>query len=76
MTSVAKTTALVLEKHDGEELSPRVRELRVKIQDKDYIDMAIGRIAQVISRRLVEEPETLVVHGGNFPVPVQRWQER
>ena len=46
---------------DGErgEISPRLLELRIKIHDKEYVNNAIQRIAQVISRKLVEEPEEL-----------------
>lgn len=40
-------------------LSPKVIELRSKIHDEDYINNAIQRIAQVISRKLVENPEEL-----------------
>jgi len=36
-------------------ISPRVLELRSKIQNKDYVDFAVQRIAQVLSRRIVED---------------------
>ncbi len=48
---------LVLEKES--ELSPRLLELRQKIHDEEYLNNAIQRIAQVISRKLVEDPEEL-----------------
>ena len=48
---------LVLERE--EELSPRLLELREKIHDKDYLNNAIFRIAQVISRKLVADPDEL-----------------
>ena len=48
---------LVLERE--EELSPRLMELRLKIHDEDYLNNAIQRIAQVISRKLVEDPDEL-----------------
>ncbi|MCR5401598.1 MAG: hypothetical protein K6E78_08395 [Treponema sp.] len=48
---------LVLEKDC--ELSPRLMELRMKIHDEEYLNNAIQRIAQVISRKLVEDPEEL-----------------
>lgn len=48
---------LVLERK--QEISPRLLELREKIQDKEYLDNAIQRIAQVISRKLVENAEEL-----------------
>lgn len=38
-------------------LSPRIMELRKKIQNPDYIDFAVQRIAQVLSRRIVEDNE-------------------
>jgi|WetSurMetagenome_2_1015567.scaffolds.fasta_scaffold114107_4 hypothetical protein len=56
MISGDKSAVVVLEKQK-EELSPRVLELRKKIQDKSYMDTAIQRIAQVISRKLVENPD-------------------
>lgn len=40
-------------------MSPKVIELRSKIHDEDYINNAIQRIAQVISKKLVENPEEL-----------------
>lgn len=40
-------------------LSPKVLELRNKIHDEDYLNNAIQRIAQVISKKLVENPEEL-----------------
>ena len=39
--------------------SPRVMELRQKIHDAEYVDFAVQRIAQVLSRRLVEGEEQL-----------------
>ncbi len=49
---------LVLEKADNC-LDPRLLDLRKKIHDEDYVNNAIQRIAQVISRKLVERPEEL-----------------
>lgn len=40
-------------------LSQRLLDLRVKIQQQDYLDNAILRIAQVISKKIVENPEEL-----------------
>ena len=37
--------------------SDRVLELRKKIHDSEYIDFAVQRIAQVLSRKLVEDSE-------------------
>ncbi len=39
------------------QFSPRIMELRAKIQDSEYLDFAIQRIAQVLSLRLVEDKE-------------------
>ncbi|MBD5399153.1 MAG: hypothetical protein HDR51_01755 [Treponema sp.] len=52
------TRTLVLDRGKNT-LSPRLLELRIKIHDKEYVNNAIQRIAQVISRKLVEEPEEL-----------------
>lgn len=59
---MTNTATVVLEKHDESELSPRILELRKKIQDSAYLDNAVQRIAQVISRRLVEEPDSVFVN--------------
>ena len=40
-------------------LSSRILELRKKIQNQEYIDNAIWRIAQVISCHLIEDPDEL-----------------
>ena len=53
------TTTMVLEKTDESRLSPRLLELRKKIYTQEYLDNAIQRIAMVISRKLVENPEEL-----------------
>ncbi len=37
----------------------KVLELRRKIHDKDYINNAVQRIAQVISKKLVEKSDEL-----------------
>jgi hypothetical protein len=58
MISGIKTAALILEKKEEKEILPaRVLELRAKIQDEEYIDNAIQRIAQVLSRKLIEDPD-------------------
>ena len=53
------TTTMVPEKTDESRLSPRLLELRKKIYTQEYLDNAIQRIAMVISRKLVENPEEL-----------------
>ena len=59
VSSVSSSTTLVLEKTEEEQLSQRILELRKKIYKEDYINNAIQRIAQVISNKLVENPEEL-----------------
>ena len=53
------TTTMVLEKTSEKTLSPRLLELRKKIYTQEFLDSAIQRIAMVISRKLVENPEEL-----------------
>ncbi|MCK9169408.1 MAG: hypothetical protein M0P01_03265 [Treponema sp.] len=55
MISSGKTATLVREKE--KRFSARLLELRAKIQDEEYIDNAIQRIAQVISKKLMEDPD-------------------
>ena len=55
------TATMVLEKTDDVELSPRILELRKKIQSSEYIDNAIMRIAQVISNKLMENSDELKI---------------
>lgn len=38
-------------------ISPRLLELRKKIHDEEYINNAVQRIAQVMSKRLMENRE-------------------
>lgn len=52
MNAILKTASST-----GSNVSPRVVELREKIQNKDYLDFAVQRIAQVLSRRIVESTE-------------------
>lgn len=54
-TAAAKADSAVQAQQDKEGLSPRILELRRKIHDSSYLDDAIARIAQVISRNLVED---------------------
>lgn len=56
-TTTASNT-LVLEREE-EALSPRLLELRQKIHSEEYLENAIQRIAQVISGKLVENPDEL-----------------
>ena len=53
------TSTLVLEKPNDLEMSPRILELRKKIQNQEYLDNAIQRIAQVISSHLIDNSEEL-----------------
>ncbi|MBR5933982.1 MAG: hypothetical protein IK002_08365 [Treponema sp.] len=62
MVAVETLTSCVdvaLEEEPVEILSPKVIELRSKIHDEAYLNNAIQRIAQVISKKLVENPEEL-----------------
>ena len=52
-------TTLVLERTETVDLSPRILELREKIQNQEYLDNAIQRIAQVISNHLIDDPDEL-----------------
>ena len=60
------TTTLVLERTDERKLSPRILELREKIHNEEYLNNAIQRIAQVISKKLVENPEELKLREWQF----------
>ncbi len=53
------TVTEVFEKNKVADLPPRILELRKKIHNREYIDNAIQRIAQVISNHLIENPEEL-----------------
>ena len=62
MISGGKSTGaatLVLERTETVDLSPRILELREKIQNQEYLDTAIQRIAQVISNHLIDDPDEL-----------------
>ena len=62
MISGGKSTGvatLVLERTETVDLSPRILELREKIQNQEYLDNAIQRIAQVISNHLIDDPDEL-----------------
>lgn len=48
------------------EFSPRVMELRTKIRDAQYVEYAVQRIAQVLSRKLVDDNEQLFVQSRRF----------
>ena len=62
MISGGKSTGaatLVLERTENVDLPPRILELREKIQNQEYLDNAIQRIAQVISNHLIDDPDEL-----------------
>lgn len=63
MISAAGTAMLALEKDKCEELPPRLKELRKKIRDPEYIEGAVQRIAQVISKKIIESPEDDLIFG-------------
>lgn len=58
-STLSGSNTIVLEKNDDSGLSPRLLELRKKIYNEEYLNNAIQRIAQVISRKLVETPDEL-----------------
>ena len=43
----------------GVKYSDRVLELKKKIHDSEYVDFAVQRIAQVLSKKLVEDSERI-----------------
>lgn len=45
--------------YECEDLPPRLLALRAKIHDSSYLDNAINRIASVISRNMVDNPDEL-----------------
>ena len=49
MTAISKSV--------NNQFSDRVLELRRKIHDSEYVDSAVKSIAQVLSRKLVEDSE-------------------
>lgn len=51
MNSTSKTVA------SNGPFSAKVMELRVKIHDAEYVESAVQRIAQVLSRKIVEDNE-------------------
>lgn len=55
------TSVLILEKEDEQNLPPRILELRKKIHDADYLNDAVQRIAFVISQKLVDNPDELML---------------
>ncbi len=55
------TTVLVLDQEEEQKLSPRILELRKKIHDADYLNDAVQRIAFVISQKLIDNPEELML---------------
>ncbi|HAC32170.1 MAG: hypothetical protein IKS30_03125 [Treponema sp.] len=59
MTSISKS--------DGVVYSDRVLELRQKIHDVEYMDFAVQRIAQVLSRKLVEDSDRIYAGRKNEP---------
>ena len=52
---------LILDKEEEAQLSPRILELRKKIHDADYLNDAVQRIAFVISQKLIDNPEELML---------------
>ena len=63
MTSGTKVTVRVLRKEKQKYVSPRILDLRMKINDSAYMDNAVMRIAQVISKKIIENPEDDKIFG-------------
>ena len=55
------TTVLILDEKEEQTLSPRILELRKEIHDADYLNDAVQRIAFVISQKLIDNPEELML---------------
>ena len=56
ISELGKAAETLVMERKNDMISSRLLELRVKIHDEDYVNNAIQRIAQVISRKLVEDP--------------------
>ena len=52
--------------------SPRVLELRQKIHDEEWVDYAVQRIAQVLSRRLVDGDDNVFTRIEREPPAYER----
>jgi hypothetical protein len=50
-----------MRKNNAQTVSPRIAILRQKIDNEDYLNEAIQRIAQVLSNEILELP-----HGGSY----------
>jgi hypothetical protein len=50
-----------IQKNNAQTVSPRIAILRQKIDNEDYLNEAIQRIAQVLSNEILELP-----HGGSY----------
>lgn len=55
----AYDVAEVESEYEYEDLPPRLLALREKIRDSAYLENAINRIASVISRNMVDNPDEL-----------------
>ena len=58
-SKISSPGTTVMDRAEDTKLSPRLLELRVKIYNEEYLNNAIQRIAQVISKKLVENSEEL-----------------
>ena len=59
ISSRTETAGTLVLEQDRYDLSPRLMEFREKIQNEENLNNAIQQIAQVISKKLVEDPEEL-----------------
>jgi hypothetical protein len=55
---------------DDAPVSSRIAKLRQKIDNKDYLDAAIQRIAHVLSGEILDLP-----HGGSYHEQRKRWKQ-
>lgn len=60
-TTAKSSSVMVMDRKNDEFSSDRILELRQKIHDPMYINNSIQRIAYVISKKLIENPEELSV---------------
>jgi hypothetical protein len=57
-----------MQKNDAT-VSPRIAKLRQKVDNKDYLDEAILRIAHVLSGEIMDLP-----HGGSYHEQRKKWK--
>lgn len=58
-SSLNEYNSLVCEFSTRKQIPDKILELRKKIHQKEYLDTAISKIASVLSKELVSEPDEL-----------------